>query len=204
MRIIAGICRRTVLEVADESSTRPFLEMARGALFNALGDRVDGAAALDAFAGSGALGLEALSRGAASCLFVERDARAFAALERNIAKCGMAGRARARRDDAGRAVVALAEAGKNFGLIFLDPPFPDLAEWRTGGRAESLMRAAARCLAGDGTLVFRLEDGRAEPPDWPELRLESDRRYGRSRVCRYVHALNELSNCRSAGDACPN
>lgn len=183
MRIIAGSARRIQLEVASDSTTRPFLELARGALFNALGERSADARVLDLYAGSGALGLEALSRGAAFCLFVERDPRACRALERNIAKCGMAGRARIVRDDVGRAVRGLDES---FNLVFLDPPFPELAEWREGGSAGETMREAARVVAAGGTLVFRLEEGKMSPPPWPGLELESDRRYGRSRVCRYV------------------
>lgn len=183
MRIIAGQARRTALEVAPGSSTRPFLEMARGALFNSLGDATAGAAALDLYAGSGALGLEALSRGAASCVFVERDPAAHGALRRNIAKCRMESRSRALRMDVGR---ALEELAGPFGLVFVDPPFPELGEWREGGRAGNVMRGAARLLAPDGVVVFRIEEGRGmAPPAWPDLVLTSDRRYGRSRVCRY-------------------
>jgi N6-adenine-specific methylase len=182
MRIIAGTCRRIELEVAEESTTRPFLEMARGALFNALGDLVVDADALDLYAGSGALGLEALSRGAASCLFVERDRAAFLALQRNVAKCRMSHAAVCRCSDV---ATALSGLDKSFGLIFVDPPFPELKEWRIGGAAENVMAGIARSLAPDGVMVFRLEDGKATPPDWPDLRLDSERRYGRSRVCRY-------------------
>lgn len=183
MRIIAGSARRVQLDVAPGSSTRPFLEMARGALFNALGDGTAGARALDLYAGSGALGLETLSRGGASCVFVERDPGACRALARNIAKCGMAERARIVRGDV---AASLRGMDGGFDLIFLDPPFPELGLWRAGGGAEAVMRDSARLLADGGTLVFRLEDGKAEPPAWPELELFSDRRYGRSRVCRYV------------------
>lgn len=182
MRIIAGSARRTALEVARGSSTRPFLEMARGALFNSMGEAVIGARTLDLYAGSGALGLEALSRGAERCLFVENDPLACKALEKNIAKCRMSGRARLARGDAFR--VAASEPGP-YDLIFVDPPFPELKEWRGGGRADGLMRETARLLADGGVLVFRLEDGKALPPAWPGLALGSDRRYGRSRVCRY-------------------
>lgn len=192
MRVIAGSARRIALEVADGSSTRPFLEMARGALFNSLGERVDGAKVLDLYAGSGALGLEALSRGAADCLFVERDPAAFAALGRNVAKCGMAGRCRPLRSDVAAALRGLDE---RFDLVFVDPPFPDLPEWRPGGRAEGVMRDAARTLAEDGVLVFRLEEGKGSggPAEWPGLTPVADKRYGRSRVLRYRRGepLNE-------------
>ncbi len=183
MRIIAGSARRVQLEVAAESTARPFLEMARGALFNSLSARVEDAAALDLYAGSGALGLEALSRGAASCTFVEQNPAAVAALKKNAVKCGLASRCRIVRGD-----VAAVLAGENaaFSLIFVDPPFPELAEWTRDGAAGRVMRGAARVLAGDGLLVFRLEEGKIAPPDWPGLELSDERRYGRSRICRYV------------------
>lgn len=182
MRIIAGTARRMRLEVAKGSETRPFLEMARGALFNALGGHIVDAAVLDLYAGSGALGLEALSRGAASCLFVERDTSAYAALGRNIAKCGMERRCRRLRTEVETALAGIDGA---FDLVFVDPPFPELPEWRIGRAAEPVIRNCARLVAPGGTLIFRLEDGGAAPPEWPGLRLTADRRYGRSRVCRY-------------------
>lgn len=190
MRIIAGEARRTVLEVAANSPARPFLELARGALMNALGERLIGARALDLYAGSGALGLEALSRGAAFCRFVERDAAAFAALSRNVDKCRMRERAVLTRSDVER---MLATENDVYDILFVDPPFPDLPEWREGGRAAGIMRGAARVLAPGGELVFRLEDGKVAPPEWPGLSLRSDRRYGRSRVCRYGEALSGRS-----------
>lgn len=188
MRIIAGSARRIQLEVAEDSTARPFLEMARGALFNSLAGRVADAAVLDLYAGSGALGLEALSRGAASCVFVERDAAAVAALRRNIGKCGMERRARIVRSDVAQALAADAES---YDLLFVDPPFPDLGEWRPDGAAGGVMRDAARVLKPDGLLIFRLEDRKHVPPEWPGLELRAEKRYGRSRVCRYAATTGE-------------
>ncbi len=196
MRIIAGSARRVQLEVAAGTSARPFLEMARGALFNSLGDAVPGARVLDVYAGSGALGLEALSRGAESCLFIEADAASCAALRRNAERCRLSGRVRVARDEAGRRLAALAaEVSENAGgaeersagydLLFLDPPFPELPEWRIGGGREGIMRDAGRILAAGGNLVFRLEDAKISPPEWPGLALSREGKYGRSRVCRY-------------------
>ncbi len=204
MRIIAGSARRVQLEVAADSSARPFLEMARGALFNSLGNAVPGARVLDVYAGSGALGLEALSRGARSCLFVERDPASCRALLSNAERCGLSGRVRVARDDAGRYLAALAAGeapagagggdregeggvrGGGYDLLFLDPPFPELSEWRAGGGREGLMRDASRLLAAGGSLVFRLEDAKVPPPEWPGLALLREGKYGRSRVCRYT------------------
>lgn len=182
MRIIAGEARGAVLEVAQDSSARPFLEMARGALFNSLGARVAGAKALDLYAGSGALGLEALSRGAAGCVFVERDRKSVAALRKNIDRCGFEELARVCVSDVGG---ALAGESGVYDLVFVDPPFPELGEWRPDGSAAGIMRDAARVLSPGGVLVFRIEDRKIAPPDWPGLRLAKEKRYGRSRVCRY-------------------
>ena len=181
MRIIAGTARRIVVDVAEGSSTRPFLEMARGALFNSLGPLPAGTRALDLYAGSGALGLEALSRGVEHCVFVEQDAAAFAVLLRNIEKCRMRDRAEARRLPA---EAFLAEDAGRYGLAFVDPPFREAPEWRAGGGADSSMRALAERLTAGGTAIFRMEDGN-EPPEWPGLQAMGGRRYGRSLICRY-------------------
>ncbi|MDR1534830.1 MAG: 23S rRNA (adenine(2030)-N(6))-methyltransferase RlmJ, partial [Planctomycetota bacterium] len=130
MRIISGTARGVGLEVAKGSSSRPFLEMARGGIFNSLGGLVIGARVLDLYAGSGSLGLEALSRGADACLFVERDPLAFAALLRNIGRCRMGRIARAECAEAG---FFLRGAVGAYGLIFVDPPFSICREWTGGG-----------------------------------------------------------------------
>lgn len=190
MRIISGTARGITLEVAQGTTTRPFLEMARGALFNSLGSKIVDARVLDLYAGSGALGLEALSRGAAQCVFVEKDRRAVSMLRKNIERSSLANTAQIIQADVGTAVTG---DGNVYDLIFIDPPFADLAEWRTGGGAETLMRRTAELLAEDGILVFRFEEGKAPPPEWPNLELNKDKRYGRSRVCRYVGPHKDIS-----------
>lgn len=188
MRVISGSARRITLEVADESPTRPFLEMARGALFNSLGGRIPEARVLDLYAGSGALGIEALSRGAKSCVFVERDHNAFRILENNVRKCKFEKRARLVRDDVTRAVTGLAGP---FDLVFVDPPFPDAAAWSASGGGDDLLRNAAALLEPDALLILRYEVDNAPPPAWPGLELARDDRYGRSRICRYRNTRHE-------------
>ncbi len=184
MRVIAGSARRIALEVAEQSPTRPFLEMARGALFNSLLRRIPGSAVLDLYAGSGALGIEALSRGAASCVFVECDAAAFKALAANVAKCGFTASARLVRGDASSEAAHLDGL---FDLIFLDPPFPDPREWDKNGEGRVLGTHLARILEPSGIAILRIEDDKVAPPTWPGLALEREKRYGRSRICRYRH-----------------
>jgi 16S rRNA (guanine966-N2)-methyltransferase len=127
MRIVAGAFKGKALVSPDGATTRPTSDRARQALFNVLehaswADGLAGARVLDLFAGTGALGLEALSRGAAHATFVERDPAALAALRANVAGCRVEGRAIIRKADAS-ATSTLATLSGPFDLVFLDPPY---------------------------------------------------------------------------------
>jgi 16S rRNA (guanine966-N2)-methyltransferase len=122
IRIIAGEFKGRRIKVPEGGGVRPTPDRVREALFSILGDEVVGARVLDAYSGSGALGFEALSRGAASILFVESDGAVADLLEANGAKLGAAGRyrvARARMLD----LAARPAAGGPFGVILADPPY---------------------------------------------------------------------------------
>jgi 16S rRNA (guanine966-N2)-methyltransferase len=126
MRIVGGQFRGRTLAAPDHQGTRPTSDRAREAVFNILahglpGFELAGARVLDLFAGTGALGLEALSRGAAFCLFVEQEAEARALVRRNIEALGLTGVTKIFRRDA----TDLGPAGRNggFTLAFLDPPY---------------------------------------------------------------------------------
>lgn len=158
--------------VVPARGTRPTSERVREALFSAVGSAMDlnGAAVLDLYAGSGALGLEALSRGAEHATFVESERAALTVLERNIAAVGL-GEAGIRR---GRVATVLAgPVPRRYDLVLADPPY-DLA-------AEELNRVLT--LLGEWTapaaVVVVERAFRTEPPDWPEaLRPMKVRRYG--------------------------
>lgn len=168
LRIIAGQWRGRKLRFPDRSEIRPTPDRVRETLFNWIGTRVRGVRALDLFAGSGALGLECLSRGATGVTFVDSDPRALQALRERLAEWGAQG-ATVERADA-RAWLAARRAATQppFDLVFLDPPF-----------AAGLLAGVARDLeAGDwlapGALVY-LEapsdgDLPALPPGWELLR----------------------------------
>ena len=123
VRLIAGDFGGRYLDAPDTSRTHPMGERIRGALFNMLGD-VSGKRVLDAFAGTGALGLEALSRGASSATFIERDRVAQKVLDNNIALLGVKNRAKLIRTSVASWDETAGE-GK-FDLIFVDPPYHDL------------------------------------------------------------------------------
>jgi 16S rRNA (guanine966-N2)-methyltransferase len=119
VRVVAGVARGRRLEAPGGSGTRPTADRVREATFNALGSLgvVEGARVLDLFAGSGALGIEALSRGASAVTFVDDDARALATVRRNLAATGLAAGATVVRAD------ALRFDGGPFELALLDPPY---------------------------------------------------------------------------------
>jgi 16S rRNA (guanine966-N2)-methyltransferase len=123
VRIIAGALKGRRLVTPKGDTTRPTADQVRIALMDTLMPRLDGARVLDLFAGAGGVGLEALSRGAGEVTFVERDARAVAALRDNVAALGAGEAATVRRGDVLRELHALYQAGERFDIVFLDPPY---------------------------------------------------------------------------------
>lgn len=127
MRIIAGEYKGRVVESPSERTTRPTTDRVRESIFSAIYSRLpelEGVSVLDAFAGSGALGIEALSRGAARCVFVERDKDARAVLEKNLAALKIdRTRSRVMQADSFALVSTKAAGTERFGLVLLDPPY---------------------------------------------------------------------------------
>lgn len=125
MRVVAGELGGRKLVSPEGTSTRPTTDRAREAIFNALGSAglIDGALVADLFAGTGAVGIEALSRGAAHCTFVERDRNALRALEENVDTLDLAQRTRILRSDASQAAATL-----DVDIAFIDPPY-DFSGW---------------------------------------------------------------------------
>jgi 16S rRNA (guanine966-N2)-methyltransferase len=171
MRVVAGEFKGRPLRAAGGTRTRPTADRVREALFSILGD-VTGARVLDLFAGSGALGIEALSRGAASVTFVERDPRAVAAIRRNLDALGAS--AELVRGDA---LAFIRRRRGPYDLVFVDPPY-DSAARLAGPLAERLPAVLA-----NGARVVTESDKR-EPLDLP-LRLARERVYGDTRVAVY-------------------
>src|SRR6185436_12967912 len=122
MRLTGGLDRGRKLRAPRGATTRPTGAKVREAIFNILGPPPEHAV-LDVFAGTGALGLEALSRGASGAMFIERDGRALQALHRNLRELGLAARARVIGGDAQAALRQLAGEGQRFGWVFIDPPY---------------------------------------------------------------------------------
>jgi 16S rRNA (guanine(966)-N(2))-methyltransferase RsmD len=183
LRVIGGELRGRHLRAPRGLETRPTSARAREALFAALDDLLEDASVLDLFCGSGALGIEALSRGAARAEFVDASRAAIAALRDNLATLGLSVRARASQQDVRRAVAALVRAGRRFDLILADPPYADagLARWLAGAPLAVL-------LAQGGRVVLERRRDAALPVAPPGLRHLATREYGKTVFDHYMAA----------------
>ncbi len=126
MRVISGTAKGKRLKAPPGMTTRPVTDMVKEALFNVLGFAVGGSRFLDLFAGSGSIGIEALSRGAAMVVFIDRDARATGVIKTNLESCGFDRKLyEIHRNDVFKAVDILQKRGVEFDFIYIDPPFTD-------------------------------------------------------------------------------
>jgi len=173
MRIVGGEHRGARIFAPKGSDTRPTSDRVREAAFNLIGP-VGGAAVLDLFAGSGAMGLEALSRGAASATFVENDRDACRTIDRNVEKLRVTG-VRVVQQDVRQ---ALSMDRRTYDLILCDPPYGYAGLDRV---APYLVRA----LAPDGVLVY--ETSSREEPAIEGLSMRTSRRYGAARLTLFEH-----------------
>lgn len=128
MRILAGEARGRTLKTREGNGTRPTDARSRETMFNIVGARTVGARVLDLYAGSGSLGLESLSRGAESCLFIEQNAQACRAIGDNVRALGWEERAQIWQNSVQKALRRLADKEETFDLIFADPPFDRAGE----------------------------------------------------------------------------
>ncbi|MDR2525298.1 MAG: 16S rRNA (guanine(966)-N(2))-methyltransferase RsmD [Oscillospiraceae bacterium] len=154
MRVITGEMRGTPLAaLPGEDIVRPTSQRVKEAMFSTIQFEVDGRTALDAFAGSGQLGIEALSRGAAHCVFIEKDAKAAALLARNLERAKCTARARILPGDA---LQFLQRQGESFDLVFLDPPYGK-------GLLQEAIPLVANRLNPGGLLLCEAPTGEALP-----------------------------------------
>lgn len=175
MRITGGRLAGRRLRAPRGAATRPTADRVRESVFARVPD-VSDAAVLDLFAGTGALGIEALSRGAASAVFVERARPALAALQANLDELGLASSCRVLRNEVRVALTRLARERERFALIFMDPPYGS-----SEGTQALLAVAKANLLAPEGTLVLETA-WRHAPGDVPGLLRADERRYGETLV----------------------
>lgn len=180
LRIVAGELKGRRLRVPDAPGVRPTSDRVRQALFDLLGQRLPGGRVLDAYAGTGALGFEALSRGAAEAVFVESGREAGVAIRENAGSLGVADRCRLVQGDA----VALLDGGRlegPFAWIFADPP------WALGAGPSFLAALERSGVAAPGSTVVLERDTRSEsappPGSWTRIRTAV---YGRTALDIYL------------------
>ena len=168
MRLIAGTYGGRTLKAPRGDATRPTSDRVREALFSILGDQVPDAAVLDLFAGSGALGLEALSRGAGSVTFVDDAHPAIKVINANLQ--ALSASAAVKRSDALRFLMHASQCAEQYDLVFLDPPY------RQAERLARPLSEALPAVLAPGAVVVAESDRRA--PLALELALHDERRYG--------------------------
>jgi 16S rRNA (guanine966-N2)-methyltransferase len=179
MRVIAGRLGGRRLKAPRGRATRPTSDRVREALFAMLGD-LAGADVLDLFAGTGALGIEALSRGAATVVFVERDASAARALEGNLEALEIGpGEAELRRRDALGALRSARDRAEKYSLVFIDPPYRRAPDWgpQLSALLPPLLEPAARVV---------VESDRRTPLEL-DIEIEQQRRYGDTSITIHRH-----------------
>jgi 16S rRNA (guanine(966)-N(2))-methyltransferase RsmD len=159
MRVIAGQYRSRVLYAPPGLDTRPTSDRLRETLFNVLAPRIEGAIFLDLYAGSGAVGMEALSRGAAQAIFVEKAEPALRAIRTNLAALGVKDNYSVEARNASPALKRLKETGQHLDLVFLDPPYAQEKEYTA---TLNLLGGECRSVLAPGALVIAEHEKRRE------------------------------------------
>jgi 16S rRNA (guanine(966)-N(2))-methyltransferase RsmD len=178
MRVIAGKAKGHQLKAPSARTTRPATDLVKGAIFSILTSRADDwSRVLDLFSGSGALGIEALSRGAASVDFVERDRRCCAIIKQNLVKTGLMAQAHVYCCSVAK---ALAFLDKEYNIILMDPPYSDSSIGKLIGELATSKRV------GESTSVVVTHSPHMPlAPDYPPLRLVKEHRHGDSCIAIY-------------------
>lgn len=186
MRIVAGIARGRPLQGPRGKGIRPTADRVRETIFNVLGQWTEGLTVLDLFAGTGALALEALSRGAVRAVLVDQDKEAVTLCRTNAAGVGFADRVRVVSSPVARAAEVLGRSGESFDLVFADPPYAarvvfDLLD----------LVAKHRLLTAEGTLVIEHDKREAAPELHGPFSRIDQRRFGDTLVSMYRFAVVE-------------
>jgi 16S rRNA (guanine966-N2)-methyltransferase len=188
MRIIAGQRRGHKFDGPRDQSTRPTSDLVRESVFNILGDSVEGLLVLDLFAGTGALGLEALSRGAERAVFVERNRDNAALIRRNIATLRYEDRAQVVVNDAYRWAKSFVAVDSEPVVVFIDPPYADYEDHPE--RIAKLLEGLVATLP-DGSILSSESSKRLDVEILPDLETWDVRRYGGTQVA--IRILGEVA-----------
>ncbi len=180
MRILAGTFKgRKLLPPPTSAQTRPITGLVKKSLVGMLAARLDGAVVLDLFCGTGTLGLEFISAGAARCCFAEQDRKVLARLQRNIDDLAVADRCTLWRGDVHLRLGGwLAKLGAPVDIAMVDPPYELVRRWDWDHAERTIFAPLAEHLAGDGLVVLRLPNRTECPQTIGGLTLQRHRKYG--------------------------
>ncbi|WP_146552251.1 16S rRNA (guanine(966)-N(2))-methyltransferase RsmD [Rummeliibacillus sp. SL167] len=189
MRVISGERKGMPLKAVSGMTTRPTTDKVKESLFNILGPYFDGGIVLDLFAGSGGLGIEALSRGMDKAIFIEKDGRAFQNLKENIAKCRYEECTEAYRNDASRALKILMKKETQADLIFLDPPYKKHQYY------EMVKDIVANgIISKDGTIVCEHDTETVLPDAFFNFHKVREEKYGGT-IITFYRLVEEEGDC---------
>lgn len=175
MRVITGSARgRRLLTLKGEDITRPTAQSVKEAIFSMLQFELEDKVILDLFAGTAQLGIEALSRGAAFCTFVEKNAEAAGIAAENIKHCGFESKSRLVKTDA----LSYLSKKQSFDIVFLDPPY-------RSGLVEKCIPLVENSLESGGIIVCETAADQAPGDDYPTLQLYRSRRYSKTQITVY-------------------
>ncbi len=177
MRVISGSARGRKLIQPENNAVRPTTDMVKESLFNIIQFKIEGRNVLDLFSGTGQLGIEALSRGASSAVFVDESERALKLVRANLKHTELAERAEVYREDA----LTFLKRGRKYDIIFLDPPYESPL-------VEKALRAINEfdILNEDGIIICETKADKLLPILLPPYNKGKDHRYGRIRISLYV------------------
>lgn len=190
MRVIGGKARGRRLKLVPGDTTRPVRDMVKEALFNILGHWVEGTVWLDLFAGTGSVGIEALSRGAARCLFLDTSRTAVRTIHENLALTGLQAYAEVRRADAFTFLSNDPGSDEQFDLIYIAPP-QYRGMWR---RALELVDGRPGWLRHGGLAVVQIDPQEYEEAALNVLHLADQRTYGNTMLCFYERPDEESAD----------
>ena len=185
MRVITGTARGRRLLTLSGEDVRPTTDKVKEALFSIIQFEIEGRQVLDLFAGSGQLGIEALSRGAAGCVFVDQSKQAINIVRRNIETCGFSDRAKVYQSDAIGWLSSYQSARLRFDIAFLDPPY-------ASGLLAKAIPAAAEHMNRGGVIICESPAGAELPREAGEFAVYRDYRYGKTALTLYRHKDTEM------------
>lgn len=180
VRVVSGSAKGRPLKSVPGTGTRPTTDKVKEAVFSMIGPYFDGGTVLDLFAGTGGLGIEALSRGMESAVFVDMEPKSIDTVRANLKTVKLEAQAEVYRNDAGRALSAMEKRGKVFDLVFLDPPY------RLKHGAELMQTMLQKgLLSEEALIVLEHESGYAYPEDIPGFRQTKHAVYGETTISIY-------------------